>query len=161
MNKILSFLTIGLLAISLQSCGEDPKPTIKSNDLSFTAVNTVSPKELHAQSSGAVVNLNWTVTVTINGVATTVTGTSKSDELPVMAGDVVDLTFQPSKPEEKQATFSMPDGTTKTVTAVSPTFSWTVPANFTPGMKISAANRFETDDTIYEQSGAITLVAIE
>lgn len=162
MNKIFTLLMGVLFAVTLQSCGGDElKPTIKSNDLSFSAVNTISPKELRAQSGSVTMTVNWNVTITIDGMSTTYTGTSKSNELPVMVGDEIELVFKPRTPEEKEATFSMPDGTTKTVTSTSPSFTWKVPVDFKPGSKISASNRYETDTTIYEQTGEISLIAIE
>ena len=99
--------------------------------------------------------------VTINGETTTVSGTKKSDELPVMAGDEIEIQFNPSCPEQTEAYFTMPDGTSHKATVADPSFKWTVPADFTSGMQINGETHYETDDCIYNRTGAITLIEIK
>lgn len=158
-------LTIMLMAftimLGLQSCGDDSKITINTNDFGFKAINlTVDDGKLTA-NGGTAVTVNWTVNVTINGETTTISGTSKSDELPVRAGDEIEIQFTPSCPEQTDAYFSMPDGTSNKVSVNTPTFKWTVPDDFTPGMQIKGESHYETEDAIYNETGVITLIALE
>lgn len=149
------------IMLGLQSCGDDPKLTVNANDFCFQAVNlTVEDGKLTA-TGGTTVTVNWTVNVTINGETTTVSGTKKSDELPVMAGDEIEIYFTPSCPEQTEAYFTMPDGTTHKATSSAPSIKWTVPNNFTAGMQIKGETHYETDDCIYNRTGVITLVALE
>lgn len=157
--------TLMLLALTimlgLQSCGNDPKLTINSNDFGFKAINlTVDGGKLTA-TGGPTITENWTVNVTINGETTTVSGTCKSDELPVRAGDEIEIRFTPSCPEETVAYFTIPDGTSHKATVNMPTFKWTVPDNFTPGMQIKGESHYETEDAIYNVTGVITLVDLK
>lgn len=91
----------------------------------------------------------------------TVSGTNKSDELPVMAGDEIEIQFSPSCPKQTEAYFTMPDGTSHKATVNVPTFKWTVPSNFTAGMQIKGETHYETENFIYNRTGTITLIAIE
>lgn len=148
------------IMFSLQSCEE--KITINTKDFGFEATNlTVNEGKLSAYGGGTTVNVNWTVNITVNGETTTVSGTSKSDELPVRAGDEIEIQFTPSCPEQTDAYFSMPDGTSNKVTVNTPTFKWTVPDDFTPGMQIKGESHYETEDAIYNETGVITLIALE
>lgn len=160
-SKITLMLMAFAIILGLQSCGDDPKLTVNSNDFDFKAINlTVDDGKLSA-SGGTTVTVNWTVNVTINGQTTTVSGTKKSDELPVMAGDEVEIYFTPSCLEQTEAYFTMPDGTTHKATVLAPSFKWTVPDNFTAGMQIKGESHYETDDCIYNRVGAITLVNLQ
>lgn len=160
-TKFTFILMSFAIMLGLQSCGDDSKLTINSNDFDFKAVNlTVDDGKLTA-TGGTTVTVNWTVNVTINGESTTVSGTKKSDELPVMAGDEVEIRFTPSCPEQTEAYFTMPDGTTHKATATTPSFKWTVPVNFSSGMQIKGETHYETDDYIYNRTGMITLIALE
>lgn len=159
--KLIFILMAFAIMVGLQSCGGDPKVTINSNDFDFKAVNlTVDDGKLSA-SGGTIVTVNWTVNLTINGQTTTVSGTKKSDELPVMAGDEIEIQFIPSCPEQTEAYFTMPDGTSHKATSSAPSFKWTVPANFATGMQIKGETHYETDDYIYNRTGTITLIALE
>lgn len=160
-TKITLMLMAFAIILGLQSCGDDPKLTVNSNDFDFRAINlTVDDGKLTA-SGGTTVTVNWTVNVSINGQTTTVSGTTKSDELPVMAGDEVEIYFTPSCPQQTEAYFTMPDGTTHKTTVSAPSFKWTVPDNFTAGMQIKGESHYETDDCIYNIVGAITLVNLQ
>lgn len=119
-TKFTFILMAFAIMAGLQSCGDDPKLTVNSNDFDFKAVNlTVDDGKLTA-TGGTTITVNWMVNVTINGETTTVSGTTKSDELPVMAGDEVEVRFTPSCPEQTEAYFTMPDGTTHKATASAP-----------------------------------------
>lgn len=160
-SKITLKLMAFAIMLGLQSCGDDPKVTINSNDFDFKAVNlTVDDGKLTA-TGGTTVTVNWTVNITINGETTTISGTKKSDELPVMIGDEIEIYFSPSCPEQTEAYFTMPDGTTHKATTTDPSFKWTVPDNFTAGMQIKGESHYETDDYIYNRTGTITLIALE
>ena len=160
-TKFAFVLMAFAMLLGLQSCGDDPKITINTNDFGFKATNlTVDNGKLTA-TGGSTVTINWTVNVTINGETTTVSGTSRSDELPVMAGDEIQVQFAPSSSDQTEAYFTMPDGTSHKVTANAPTFMWTVPGDFTPGMQIKGESHYETDDAIYNETGVITLIALE
>lgn len=150
------------IILGLQSCGDDPKITINTNDFGFKATNlTVDNGKLTATGGSTVTTINWTVNVTINGESTTVSGTSKSNDLPVRVGDEIEIQFIPSFPEQTEAYFTMPDGTSHKVTVNAPSFKWTVPNDFNPGMQIEGKSHYETEDAIYNETGVITLIALE
>lgn len=150
------------MILGLQGCGHnDPKITINSKDFDFEAVNlTVDEGQLSA-NGGTPVTVNWSVNLTINGETTTVSGTSKSNELPVRAGDEIEILLNPSCPEQAEGHITLPDGTTRTLTASSPSFKWTVSDDFTPGIEIKGESHYETGDAIYNLTGVITLVELK
>lgn len=88
---------------------------------------------------------------------TSLSGSSKSNELPVLAGDELEIQFTPTCPEQTEAYFTLPDGTTRKLTV----FKWLVPENFAHGMQIKGESHYETDDNIYNKTGVITLIALE
>lgn len=163
MKSTIAF-TIMAIAVMLgvQSCGHnDPKITINSNDFNFKAVNlTVDNGKLSA-AGGTVVTVNWTVNLTVNGESTTISGTSKSNELPVRACDEIEIQLNPSCPEQTEGHITLPDGTSRALTSTTPSFKWTVPSDFTPGMEIKGESHYETDDAIYNLTGVITLVSLK
>lgn len=164
-TKITLLATALFIMLGLTNCDPDPDPklTINSNNLNFKVTNlTVGDGELTASGDMSFIEtVNWTVTETVNGVTTTVSGSCKSDELPVRAGDEVEIRFTPSCPEQTEALFTLPDGTTHKATASSPSFKWTVPADFTPGMKIEGNTQYDIDDVRYKKRGAITLIELK
>lgn len=148
------------MLLGLQSCDE-PKITIDTNGFGFKATNlTVDNGKLTAIGNSTLI-FNWVVNVTINGIPTTVSGESKSNELPVMAGNEIEVQFIPSCQEQTEAYFTMPDGTSHKATINAQTFKWTVPDNFTPGMQIKGESHYETEKAIYNEIGVITLVALK
>lgn len=160
-SKIIFMLIAIMLIPGLQSCDDDPKITINSNDFAFKAINlTVDDGKLTA-NGGTPVTVNWTVNVTKNGETTSLSGSSKSNELPVLAGDELEIQFTPTCPEQTEAYFILPDGTTRKLTVSEPTFKWIVPEDFVPGMQIKGESHYETDDNIYNKTGVITLIALE
>lgn len=159
-SKIAFAIMAIAMMLGLQGCDHD-KATISTNNLTFNAINLTVDKGQLSATAGTPVTVNWTVNVTVNGETTTLTGTSKSDELPVMAGDEIEIQFTPSCPEQTEANFTLPDGTTHKATASSPSFKWTVPADFTPGMQIKDESHYETDEYKYNQTGAITLIELK
>lgn len=162
MKTKIAFMTMAVaMMLGLQNCKDDPKIISISNDFNFKAINlTVDDGKLTA-TGGVSTTVNWTVNVNVNGEITTVSGTSSTNELPVMAGDEIEIQFTPSCPEQKDAHFTMPDGTSHKTTVEAPTFKWTVPDNFTPGMQITGQTQYETGDHIYTKTGVITLVELK
>ena len=84
-----------------------------------------------------------------------------SDELPVLAGNELEVPFPPAWPGETEAYFTLPDGTTRKLTVSEPTFKWIVPEDFVSGMQIKGESHYETDDNIYNMTGVITLITLE
>lgn len=164
MKAKVFFTVIAVVAVvlGLSSCDGD-KTTITRNDLSFTAVNLIDgEKKLSATTgAGSIVTVNWTVDISVNGETTTFSGTKRSNELPVRPGDEIELTFQPSCPEETEVFFTLPDGAMLKATASTPSVKWTIPSNFTSGMEIKGESRYETEDYFYIKSGKIVLIALE
>lgn len=163
-TKIAFMLMAIAMMLGIQSCGhEDPKITINSNDFAFKAVNlTVDNGKLSANGDQSVnTTFNWTVNVVINGETTTISGSSKSDELPVRAGDEIEILFNPTCPEQAEGYITLPDGTSRTLTTTRPSFNWTVPSDFTPGMEIKGECHYETDNYNYNLTGVITLVSLK
>lgn len=160
-SKIIFTLITIVSILGLQSCNDDPKITINSNDFAFNAVNlTVDDGKLTA-NGGTPVTVNWAVNVTVNGETTSVSGSSKSNELPVLEGDELEIQFSPTCQEQTEAYFALPDGTSRKLTATEPTFKWIVPQNFSPGMRINGESHYETNECIYNTTGVITLIALD
>lgn len=150
------------IMLGLQSCGnDDSKITDNANNFNFKAINlTVDDGKLSA-NGGTPITVNWTVNVIINGETKTISGTSKSNELPVRVGDEIEILFVSSCPEQTEAYFTLPDGSSQKTTVSSPSFKWTVPSNFTSGMQIKGESHYETKDFIYNATGIITLVDLK
>ncbi len=165
MKKLYSVLgSVIVMCMMLMLTGCLPhKPTIVTG-LNFEDTNCSADgeKKLIAQGSGIVnVTVTTTFTITINGQSTVVTTTKKTNELPVMAGNEIEIVFTPSCQEETEAFFTLPDGKTQKVTASSPLFKWTVPDNFKSGMEIKGESIYEIDEAKYKASGKIILTSIE
>lgn len=160
-SKILLVLIAIATTIGLTGCSDDPKITIRSNDLAFKAVNLSVDNGKLSATAGTSEIVNWTVNITVNGEMTSVSGTSESNKLPVRAGDELEILFTQTCPEQTEAHFTMPDGTTRKLTVSEPTFRWNVPENFAPGMQIKGESHYGTDDYTYDESGTITLIALE
>lgn len=160
-SKILGSIVMMGIMVVLTGCIPDP-PVL--TNINFEAVNCSAEgeKKPTAQASG-IVNLTVTNTFTmiINGQSTVVTTITKSNELPVIAGNEVEIIFTPRCPEETEAFFTFPDGKTQKVTASSPSFKWTVPDNFKSGMEIKGDSSYETEEAKYKALGKIILVSIE
>lgn len=170
LRYFFAFVMAFAIMIMLQSCDDEddkdtptsPKlpnfPRIESKDFDFKAVNlTVADRKLTATAGS--VTITYKFDITINGETTSIS--YKSDELPVRPGDEVEIQFSPSCPEQTEALFSMPDGTTHKATSDDPTFNWTVPDNFTSGMQIQGNSIYARDKYIYDRTGIITLVEIK
>lgn len=161
-SLMIPFVAFLSLLVGLSSCS-DTKPLIYGNNLDFKAENLTMESDgpLVANSSGTIITTTVDVDLTINGAVTSVTVTSKSNELPVQVGDEIKLTFYPSCPEETEAFISMPDGSNHKVSLTSPSFKWIVPDNFTDGMEIIGESRYEKDGAEHIEVGAIRLIALD
>lgn len=136
--------------------------SITQKNLSFKAENiSVDSKQKIIANSDTSVKVNWTIHYKVNDEEITVNGSSVGNELPVMAGHEIEITFLPSCKEEEEALFTLPDGKVQKVTATSPSFKWTVPDNFTEGMKITAESHYQTADAKFTTTGFITLINIK
>lgn len=162
MKTTIAFTIMAIaMMLGLQSCSDDPKITISSNDFAFKAVNLSVDNGKLTAIGGTNITTNWTVNLIINGETTTISGTSKSDELPVRAGDEIEIQLNPICSEQTEGRITLPDGTSRTLTATPPSFKWTVPDDFTHGMEIKGESHYETDDMIYNLTGIITLVDLK
>jgi len=134
-------MTFGL---SMQSCGDDchNEPEVKVYTApSFKATNcsVTGDKDLTASDNKVVVNLSYKVTITVNGEPQIITGTCSSNELPVVAGNEVEIvaSFDKEAPTSN-VYFTLPDGSKEIVSKSAPTCSWVVPTTFKAGDKIIA-----------------------
>lgn len=154
-------LAVMTAALTLQGCNDkDPRVTKISADMDFKAVNLTVGEGSLVASSNQTLRSSWSVEVTIGGKTTTVSGESARNELPVLSGDEIEITFDPASGNETHATISLPDGTSRVVTASQPSFKWTVPDGFFPGMEIKGETAYELDDADYIKKGTIILVAL-
>lgn len=141
-------------------------PTLLS-DIKFKAINcsVESDNEVVAMTKAygtcTITNTILNIPISVNGSATVSIVVRNGNELPVVAGNEIEVIFEPTRQNETEATFTLPDGTVRTVTATSPSFKWTVPENFKSGMVIKGESKCMDDHVIYEASGSITLIAIQ
>lgn len=168
--KLFKNLFIALVAVlalaALQSCDSDPAEiTIISSDLAFTATNTSieSSQPVTATSGSSTVNITISVTIKDEeGVPQTYTVSHiTKNELPVMAGNIIEIKFAPTCEEQTEATFTMPDGAILKATATNPVLKWVVPDNVTDGMEIKGFSKYTRDNTTYQDSGTIKLIVIK
>ncbi len=165
--KYIGCVSLAGLLLAVQGCDKDkdeePGKISANGGVYFKAVN-LSPTlgtHLYASTTLTVFTVNWTVDVTVNGNTATVSGESMNDELPVMAGDEIEVVFVPACESETQASFQLPDGTSRTVTAANPSFRWTVPDDFTSGMKIEGRCEYEDNGTPIVKTDEITLISLK
>ena len=162
MNNRFIFCLLVSGMIGSQGCCREchdpdkPKTTYITNDFGFKAINlTIDDGKLTANGNSSVI-INSTIVITVNGVTTTIH--TNSNQLPVRVGDEIEVLFVPERPEQTEAEFTMPDGLLYKVTDASPSCKWSVPSDFIPGMKIKGKTCYETNDTIFNKTGEITLV---
>lgn len=147
-------------------CRKDPVEikigTVISSDLQFKAYNlTISDKPISAIASP--VTLNTTVTINIIDGDQTVSKTieTKSDVLPVRAGDVVELQYLPEKDAYKSVLFTLPDGSTVTLGDDYSTHKWIVPDDVVSGSTILGETRYQKDHISYTRWGNIELLVVD
>ena len=166
-TKLILMLALLTTIMMLQGCCDDcvpdkAKTKVISNDFTFRAKNlSVDNGKLSAMSGSVTTSVTWTVNIVKDGQTISVSNSSKSDELPVLAGNEIEIRFEPSRAEETEAFFTMPDGSVHCASAESPSFIWTVPSDFTPGTEIKGESHYETKDYIYDMHGVITLVELK
>lgn len=148
--------------IGIQSCSNDDLITVIGNNLYFKAVNlsVESDRENGAKSCGPITTISLTIGFTQNGETTTQSFTSKSNELLVMPGNEIEITFYPSCSEETEATIFLPDGTKRKVTVSDPVFKWLVPDNFSSEMEITGESKYKRKGSDCHETGTILLSPI-
>lgn len=157
-------IILAILLIVVTGC---PNDTTLPSDIKFKAINcsAESDSEVVAMTKAygtyTFTNTIFNISPLVNGSATVSIVTRNGNELPVVAGNEIEVIFEPTRQNETEATFTLPDGTVRTVTATSPSFKWTVPENFKSGMVIKGESKCMDDHVIYEASGSITLIAIQ
>lgn len=162
LSKIMvAFMALAMMVGLGCSHSESPKVSIIAENFDFKVSNlSVDDGKLFA-TGGTAVNVNWTVNIIINGQTSSVSISTKSDELPVRVGNEMEIGFTPACAEQTEAIFTLPDGTTRKLEVGEPALKWNVPENFMPGMEITGETTYETDDCIYKRTGTITLIALE
>lgn len=152
-----------LTFIGIHSCNNEDLVTSIGNHLYFKAVNLSvdSNRENGAKSCGPVTTISVSISVTVNDETTTQGFTSKSNELLVMPGNEIEITFYPSCAEETEATISLPDGTKRKVKGTNPSFKWAIPDNFTSEMEITGESRYKRRGSECHETGKIILVPIK
>lgn len=157
---------VAVLGLSLLSCCDDcdePKVMVYTSP-SFKAANVsvIADKPLTASDNKEVVNLNYNVTITINGEPQTFTGSCSSNELPVIEGNEVEVVASFDDAATTNVCFTMPDGSKEIVTRADPICKWIVPTNFNDGDKIVAQWAANSGKIQHESlSSSITLIALE
>lgn len=156
-----AFLAIACLTPMAQSCKENSEPKQQETDealiFSATTVNKNS-NTVTASSRGKNTTVSANLTLIVNGVEVgTTTETRRGNELAVIGGKEVTVTFTPSCAEETAADFTMPDGTHHMATVAEPSFTWTAPETITEGMTITGESHYETATQIITSRGVITL----
>lgn len=163
MLMMLLVTGVGLSFQSCRECCDEPKvqvyvaPSFKATNISVNG-----DKPLTASDNKDVVNFNYSVTITIDGEAQTFTGSYRSKELPVMAGNEVKIT---ASFDENAATsnicFTMPDGSKKIVSKSQPICTWIVSNDLNVGDKIIAQWADESGMIQYSSlSSFITLIIL-
>lgn len=138
----LMIALVAVLGLSLQSCGGDDEPNVTVYDApSFKATNisVTGDKPLTASGNKVTVNITYNVTISINGETQVLTVTCSSNELPVEAGNEVEIVASFDKDAAtSNVCFTLPDGSKEIVSKSAPSCKWVVPADFKAGDKIIA-----------------------
>ncbi|MDE5570732.1 MAG: hypothetical protein K2I86_01540, partial [Prevotella sp.] len=110
-----------------------------------------------------IIVINYTTMITINGEQQVFTGSRSSNELPVMAGNEIEIIASfDDNAVTSNICFTMPDGSMQTVTKANPSCKWTVPSNFSSGDKINAQWADESGKIQHQDlTSSIVLIAIE
>ena len=179
-NNIIAWSAAIATALSLFSCAEDKYYDIggeKHNRVEFKAINLAIGEIDEAESTTKeyyyLEEIDKKFPLTIYIPWDIVDGEMRSEqtyiniykESSIWTGGYSDIqiTFTPSAPEEKSATFTMPDGTTHTATSDNPTFIWTPDSTFRNAhnslydkdIYIKAESNYKKGNTTYENEGYI------
>lgn len=159
--NFIKLVMIAVIAVIFQSCDTDDP--IIGKDLYFEAVNLSmdSNRENIAKSGNTVVSTTITISVTVNGETVSQSYSKTSNELFVLPGNEIEITFYPSCEEETEAVISLPDGTTQRVTTSKPSFTWIVPDDGSQGMKITGESHYERKGDKEFGTGSIILTTIK
>lgn len=166
----LMIALVAVMGLSLQSCCDDcdepcEEPQVKvytAPSFKATNISVNGDKSLTASDNKAVVNLNYSVTITINGEPQIFTGACSSNELPVIVGNEVEIE---ASFDDDAATsnicFTMPDGSKEIVSKNNPICKWIVPNSFNAGDKIVAQWADNSGKIQHESlSSSITLISL-
>lgn len=180
----ISNITVWLAAIattlSLFSCAEDRYYDMggeKYNRVEFKAVNLAIGEIDEAESTNReyyyLEEIDKKFPLTVYSPWDIVNGEmyAKQDEITIRKKSSIwtggysdiQISFTPSVPEEKSATFTMPDGTTHTATSDNPTFIWTPDSTlrdmqnmlYTEDTYIKAESQYIKGKTTYRNTGYI------
>lgn len=160
-KKVSAVVLMALLCI-VYGCGDDDSAPvlIENKDLSFSAINLSDLGHITVRSTDEVYTSNWELNLDINGNKSSYSGTSKKNVLPVLVGNEIEVTFDPSV-DENDATFTLPDGTTRKVTRAEPSFKWTVPQTIKNGDQITGVSSYRKDNTEYKNRGRILFEVVD
>ncbi len=137
----------------LQACSHDD-PVIMINSLSFSVKNLSDLNGTIVKSTDENVTYTWNINIDVNGNKYLYSGTSNKNVLPVLAGNEIEVTFNPYA-DENEATLTLPDGTIREVTREEPSFKWTVPQTIKTGDKITGISFYRKDDAVCKNTGRI------
>lgn len=150
-----------LIVLMFGVCGcEDDDQVIQTNDLSFSATNLSDLNKTKVNSTDENITFNWAINLDINGNLYSYFGTSKKNVLPVLAGNEIEVTFNPSV-DEFEAVLTLPDGTTRKVTRTEPSFKWTIPLTIKTGDQIAGVSSYHKDKVEYKKTGRILFEVVE
>ncbi|MBO5427210.1 MAG: hypothetical protein J5996_02150 [Prevotella sp.] len=148
----------------LQACSPDPNPvpaiTITNNLLSFSATNLSDENKTKVNSTDEDITFNWNINFDINGNKSSYSGTSNKNVLPVLAGNEIEVTFKPTT-NQNETTFTLPDGTTRKITKVEPSFKWIVPQTIKTGDQITGESTYRDGDVASKSTGRILFEVVE
>lgn len=155
-----------ILSLTLESCREDrdapPVNVITAPSFKATNISVTEEEPMVASDNSIIVNVNYSVTITVDGVTEVYTGTRNSNELPVWAGNEVEIRayFDGDAPTSNIC-FTMPDRTVEYVSKENPVCKWTVPTDFGTGDKIVAQWVTQSGKILYQNlSSSITLISL-
>lgn len=159
--KTMNAVVLIVLMFVFCGCDDDePVITIETNDLSFSATNLSDVNKTTVNSTDEKITFNWTINFDINGNKSSYSGTSKKNVLPVLAGNEIEVTFNPST-DEFETTFTLPDGTTQKVTKEEPSFKWIVPQTIKTGDQITGESTYREGDGASKSTGRILFEVVE
>lgn len=159
--KTMNAVVLIVLMFGICGCeNDDPVITTTNNLLSFSATNLSDENKTKVNSTDENITFNWNINFDINGNKSSYSGTSKKNVLPVLAGNEIEVTFKPTT-NQNEATFTLPDGTTRKVTKVEPSFKWTIPQTIKSGDQITGENTYRDGDVASKSTGRILFEVVE
>lgn len=155
-----------LIAVTTSSCCKDCDCdgfVTTTNNFAFRTVNLSSTGEtpLSAASGSIIVNTTVTVSITVNGETKKTTMSKSSNELPVVPGCEIEVSYDLKDASDASASFALPDGTNLNLNGASNSFKWTVPQSVKDGDKIEGECQYKIQKGKYHESGFIILKLID